>query len=399
VPARRVLFVFSNLFSDEQVIGGAELGMLIVMKALRKSGVETYVAMHGSGHYGELLRREGIQFEVVPLSETMTKLSRNRQVIWQSVPILLEIRRLAATVEGIARRWSIDLFHVHHPYGYLACGLAAKRLGVPCIWHLHEGWERGLTTRCFEIAGRSLADHVINIAPYEQSTVSALTDQVPHSIVENAFDFEDLRQSQSRCRDDVRSEFGVEPSEVLIGYVSHIAPYKGQRTFVRALDRLARGGSTFRAIIVGGPRKSFEWFRDELKAEVSELGLSNKIVFCGARLDIANIMQAIDVGVCVSSTEEFNRVLIEAMCFGKPVIASDLRGGSIVAETGRTGVLVPPDDDQSLASALKLLLDDSETRVRLGANARDYVHQRFSVEDIVLKYERVYDLVLADTGH
>jgi hypothetical protein len=105
VRVRRILFVLSNLFSDEQVIGGAELGMLIVMRALRKSGVETYVAMHGSGHFGELLRREGIQFQVIPLSETITKVSRNRQVIWQSVPILLEIRRLAAAVRGIAQRW------------------------------------------------------------------------------------------------------------------------------------------------------------------------------------------------------------------------------------------------------------------------------------------------------
>jgi rhamnosyl/mannosyltransferase len=87
-------------------------------------------------------------------------------------------------------------------------------------------------------------------------------------------------------------------------------------------------------------------------------------------------------------------VLIEAMCFGKPVIASDLRGGSIVAKTGYSGVLVPPDDDQSLAVALKLLLDDSETRARLGANAQNYVEHRFAVEEIVSKYERVYDSVL-----
>jgi glycosyltransferase involved in cell wall biosynthesis len=226
VQVRRVLFVLSNLFSDEQVIGGAELGLLTVMRALRKSGVEAYVAMHGSGYYGELLRREGIQFEVVPLSETIAKVSRNRQVVWRSVPILLEIGRLAVAVGGIARRWNIDLFHVNHPYGYVACGLAARRLGVPCIWHLHEGWERSFTTRCLEFAGRVLADHVINIAPYEQSTVSALTDRVPHTIIENAFDFEELRQSQNRSRDDVRSELGVGPSEVLIGYISHLAPYK-----------------------------------------------------------------------------------------------------------------------------------------------------------------------------
>ena len=371
---RRVLFALSNLFSDEQVIGGAELGMLVVMRALRTIGVEPYVVMHGYGHFGELLRREGIQFEIVPLSQTVTKLSRNRPVVWQCVPICLEIARLATAVRRVARHWEIDILHVHHHYGYVACGLAAQGMGIPCIWHLHEGWERSAITKVLEISGRVLADYVITIAPYEQSTVASLTDRVPHTLIESAFDFNELHRSRNRSRHEVRAEFGIGPAEVLIGYVSHLAPYKGQRTFVRALNRLASGGSVFfKAIIVGGPRKSFEWFQKDLQLEVNELGLSGQILFCGTRLDIANVMDAIDIFACVSSAEEFNRVLIEAMCFGKPVIASDLRGGSIVAETGRTGLLVPPDDDQSLAAALKILLDDLEARVRLGVNGQNYV--------------------------
>jgi phosphatidylinositol alpha 1,6-mannosyltransferase len=105
-------------------------------------------------------------------------------------------------------------------------------------------------------------------------------------------------------------------------------------------------------------------------------------------------MNAIDIFACVSSTEEFNRVLIEAMCFGKPVIAPNLRGGSIVAEDGLSGLLVPPDDDKSLAAALTLLLDDSESRTRLGANGQRYAFERFSVDRLVSKYERVYDVLL-----
>jgi glycosyltransferase involved in cell wall biosynthesis len=396
VSVRRVLFALSNFFSDEQVIGGAELGMLVVMKALRNSGVEPYVVMHGSGHFAKLLRREGIEFEVVQLSEPITRLSRNRPMVWQSMAIAFEIGRLTAAVRRVAQRWKIDVLHVHHPYGYVVCGLASKWMGIPCIWHIHEGWERSATSKMLEIAGRLLADHVVTIAPYEHSTVVALTDRVPHTMIENAFDFEELRRSRTRPRSDVRAEFGVGPSEVLVGYVSHLAPYKGQRTFVRALGRLAKGGSVFKAIIVGGPRKSCEWFQDELRAEVDELGLSGQILFCGTRLDIGNVMEAIDIFACVSSTEEFNRVLIEAMCFGKPVIASDLRGGSIVAETGLTGILVPPNDDESLAAAVRSLLDDSVSRARIGANGRNYVQQRFAVGNLLSKYEGVYDGLLAD---
>jgi glycosyltransferase involved in cell wall biosynthesis len=180
--------------------------MLVVMKALRKNGVEPYVVMHSSGYFGKLLRREGIKYEVVRLSEPITNLSRNRPIVWHSVAIVLEIGRLAAAVRRIARRWKIEALHVHHPYGYIACGLAARRMGIPCIWHLHEGWEKSATTRMLVVAGWVLADHVITIAPYEHSTVVALTDRIPHTMIENAFDFEELRQSRTRSRFDVRAE-------------------------------------------------------------------------------------------------------------------------------------------------------------------------------------------------
>jgi glycosyltransferase involved in cell wall biosynthesis len=267
----RVLFALSNLFSEEQVIGGAELGTLIVMRALRTIGMQPYVVMHGLGHFGELLRREGIEFEIVPLSEKVAKLSRNRSIVWQCAPICLEIIHLATAVTRIARRWKVNLLHASHLYGYIACGLAARGMRIPCIWHLHEAWEKSTITKVLEFTGRTLANHVITIAPYEASTV-ALTGRVPHTLIENAFDFKELTLSRNRFRHEVRAEFGVSPSEILIGYVSHLAPYKGQRTFVRALSHLANSGRVFKAIIVGGPRKSFEWFQPELQAAVDELG-------------------------------------------------------------------------------------------------------------------------------
>lgn len=81
-------------------------------------------------------------------------------------------------------------------------------MNIACIWHLHEGWEKSATTRMLEIAGRLLADHVVTIAPYEQSTVVALTDRVPHTMIENAFDFEELRRPRTRPRSAVRADPG-----------------------------------------------------------------------------------------------------------------------------------------------------------------------------------------------
>jgi glycosyltransferase involved in cell wall biosynthesis len=197
-------------------------------------------------------------------------------------------------------------------------------------------------------------------------------------------------------RVEVRSDFDVQEHEVLIGYVSHLAPYKGQGTFVRAFADLVRQGVECRAAIVGGPRKSFEWFVDDLKAEVEKLGISDRLAFYGTRLDVADMMNAFDIFVCVSEAEEFNRVLVEAMCFGKPVIASDLRGGSIVLDHEHSGLLVPPKDVPALIAALKRLVTDSAMRLRLGVHGRAHARRRFSVGNVVPRYERIYESVLRD---
>jgi glycosyltransferase involved in cell wall biosynthesis len=276
---RRILFHLTNLFSDEQVVGGAELGTLVVMKALRSCGIEPYVVMHGHGYFAQLLRQEQIPFEVIVLREKVATASRNRLLVTRIVPLVSEVRRLAADIASIIERFGIHIVHANHQFGYLACGLAARRKRIPCIWHLHEGWDRSFGMEALRLVGPRLAHHVISIAPYEQSTVRGLTCRVNHSIVEQAFDFKDLQSSRTRSRDDVRREFGVNDGEIFIGYISHLAPYKGQRTFVRAFARLLKDCGDCRAAVIGGPRKTFEWFRDELKAETRSLGIANRLAF------------------------------------------------------------------------------------------------------------------------
>jgi glycosyltransferase involved in cell wall biosynthesis len=351
--------------------------------------------MHASGHFGELLRKEDIPFAVIPLHRTAAKVSRNGPIVKKLLRLCKETTRLSIAVARLARHWRIDVIHANHLYGYAACGIAAKRMRIPCIWHLHEGWHKNAVSGLLEHVGPLLTEYVVTIAPFEQSTVAGLTRRVANGMIESAFDFDDLKLSRKCSRQEIRKEFGVKDGQMLIGYVSHLAPYKGQRTFVHAFNRLIKHGRTCKAIVVGGARKSFEWFREELVTEVRRLGISEHVSLCGTRLDLADVMEALDIFVCVSALEEFNRVLIEAMCFGKPVIAVDIRGGSIVAEHGITGLLVPPNDDLSLSDALETLLDNADLRARLGRNGQMYACERFSIRNILPKYECLYDSVLA----
>jgi len=373
--------------------------MLTIMKGLRINGFDPYVVMHGGGYFESLLKESAIPYEIVPLASNASVISRNRRVGLADLPAAaMQVLRTAHKISKVARSWKIDLIHANHLSGYLSCSLAAKRNRIPNIWHLHEGLAVGVVSQVLQRSASVLTNHVITMAPYEASTVEYMTRQVDHTMIEGAFAFDELLASRKRSGLEIRSEFGIEPTDVLVAYVSHLAPYKGQGTFLESFSRLPQNAG-YRALLVGGPRKSFEWFSKELRADVNSLGLEGRVQLCGYRADVPDIMNAADIVVCVSRSEEFNRVLVEAMAFGKPVIASDLRGASIVVEHGATGLLVRPGDATELMRAL-LALQDEQLRARLGEAARKYALERFSVERAILKYRRVYDSLLGkDAQH
>ena len=351
--------------------------------------------MHDEGILAAQLDQHGIPWKVFRLSSTLGGVSRNeRPSLNQMFAAGTGFVALASRLCGLIREWNISLIHANHMYGYLSGGIAARLCAIPCVWHLHESWEPGLICDLLTRLGPLIASHVITIAEFETKTAAKLVERVGYTLIPNAFDFEELEAARKRSAEEVRAEFGITSSQLLFGYVSHLAPYKGQHTFLQAFARVARDHPHSRALIVGGPRKHCDWFRDQLLEDARKMAVLDRVVFTGVRLDIADIMNALDVCACVSENQEFNRVLVEAMYFAKPVLATDLRGASLAVETGQTGILVPPRDPVAMARALDSLASRPDLRTRLGANARTYVLKTFPYRKIVPQYVGVYSKLL-----
>jgi len=83
-------------------------------------------------------------------------------------------------------------------------------------------------------------------------------------------------------------------------------------------------------------------------------------------------------------------IYLEAMACGKAVIGTDAGGVPEIIQHGRTGYLVPPDDPQALAGALRELLQYPSWRDRMGAAARAHVLSTFSLPVIAGATERHY---------
>jgi glycosyltransferase involved in cell wall biosynthesis len=183
------------------------------------------------------------------------------------------------------------------------------------------------------------------------------------------------------------------PCEFL--FVGRLVERKGVHLLLEALARLDPAGPVTLRIVGDGPE------RGRLEGLVATLALRDRVTFEGfvpaetlqARLAGCDCFVLPAVVDAKGDTEGLGVVLLEAMSYGKPVVASAAGGIVDIVQDGENGWLVPPGNVQALAGALaSVIADPNEARAR-GIRGREDVAARFSwqviVERLVAAYRRV----------
>jgi glycosyltransferase involved in cell wall biosynthesis len=127
---------------------------------------------------------------------------------------------------------------------------------------------------------------------------------------------------------------------------------------------------------------------------VSEWGIDDKVEFTGYYEDVAPILEATHIVVQPSLLEARPQAVLEAMAWGRPVVASRTGGLPELIEDQVSGLLVPPADTQALAQALGQLTRDPERRRRMGLAARrKFLVSGHSAENMVRQTLAIYQQV------
>jgi colanic acid/amylovoran biosynthesis glycosyltransferase len=183
----------------------------------------------------------------------------------------------------------------------------------------------------------------------------------------------------------------------IILHVARLVEVKGAQYLIRAFARLAERFPTVELAIVGdGPLKT------SLQSLAKSLGLADRVRFLGA-LPHAQVMEWMrkaamlvlpSVRTSTGRVEGLGMVLLEAAATGVPAIGSRIGGIPEGIADGQTGFLVPEKDPEALAQRLAELLDDRVLRLRMGAQARAFVLERFDIRRQTEKLEAFYDGLL-----
>jgi glycosyltransferase involved in cell wall biosynthesis len=192
----------------------------------------------------------------------------------------------------------------------------------------------------------------------------------------------------------VRAEVGVPVDAPLVLYVGRLAAQKGVEDLIAALDLLQHVRPVLRSLIVGaGPLRG----RLEERARAFRL-LGGAVRFLGHRDDVPRLLAAADVLVLPSLYEGLPNVVLEAMRFRKPVVATAAPGTTEVVVDGQTGLLVPVRQPTALAQAIRTVIDDPALARRLGEAGRARVEAEFRVETMVAQFAEMYEELARGKG-
>jgi sugar transferase (PEP-CTERM/EpsH1 system associated) len=187
--------------------------------------------------------------------------------------------------------------------------------------------------------------------------------------------------------------FAPEAGLCLVGTVGRMQVVKNQILLARAFVRLVQAQPALqqrlRLVVVGdGPQRS------AVAALLADAGLAHLCWLPGERSDVPALMRSLDVFVLPSLAEGISNTILEAMACGVPVVATRVGGNAELVDDGRTGLVVPSDDDAALAAALARLAADPTLRSHMGAAARADVERRFSLDAMVRAYQGLYERTL-----
>jgi glycosyltransferase involved in cell wall biosynthesis len=187
------------------------------------------------------------------------------------------------------------------------------------------------------------------------------------------------------ARDAVRASLGLPPGQRLVLLVARQSVEKNHAMFFRAARRVAAARPDVTFVAAGHLVDPGAMQR---VLEASGAGAAVRLV--GEQADIPRWLLAADVFCLTSDREGLPNALLEAMAAGLPIVCTRFPSATEVLSSEGLGVLVPVNDDASLAAAILALLGDDERRRAMGRAARDHVAVAYGWDRLLREMDAIY---------
>lgn len=360
------------VITRSDAVGGAQIHVLEVSRALARAGHDVRVFVGGRGPFVERLRAADVP--VTSLRHLVRAIDPRRDV-----PAVAELH-------AVLRGFKPDLVSTHSSKAGLLGRIVARALSCPVITTVHGqlltpgplSWsQRGVAA--IETVGSWLGGLQIAVSEYDRRV--ALEHRVARP--------DRIRVVHNGLPDvgaELRAEVEIQPPRIIM--VARLEEPKDPFTVVAGLARMRHLPWTLE-LVGDGPQ------RGRLEREIAAVDLGDRIELAGVCSDVPERLARAQVFLLSSWREGFPISILEAMRAGLPVVASRVGGIAESVEEGRTGTLFEARSATSLAAALEGVLREPNRRREWGHAGRLRFLEKFELAGAVGRVWAAYRDALA----
>jgi len=360
--------------------GGAQKYVFMLAKQAQKRGLNVLVVLGGNGSWKNKLETEAIK--VISLKS-----------MGRDINIFDDFKSFLALMK-IFLREKPDVVHLNSSKIGGLGSLAARICLVPKIIFTIHGW-------AFNENRDSLSKLIIKILYFITILFSTKTVAVSNQIkeqtktiplykiifrkifvIKNSVEKIDFIEEDT-ARDLIFQKIGFNnpDNKKIVGTICELHPIKGLEGLIKAFKKIDEA----KLIIVGSGE-----LENDLKKQVSDLGLQNKVFLAGFIEDGAKYLKAFDIFILNSFSEAMALVILEAGQAELPVIATRVGGIPEIIEDKKTGLLIESGNEAAVSEAIDFFIRNESSASKMAFDLKNKIETEFNVEDFYLETFEIY---------
>ncbi|MBB5441235.1 glycosyltransferase involved in cell wall biosynthesis [Pedobacter sp. AK017] len=308
---------------------------------------------------------------------------KRKIVAWQDLKCFL-------TIWTHLRHHTYDIVHAHSSKAGILFRLAAWLNQVPLIIYTPHCFyfqsKKGIKKVFFASVERIMALITSYIIVANNEKRSALEQNVAPAAklvnINNAINFNEYPQADPGNK--LTRRLKITSDQMVVAAIGRLSVQKNWPMYIKTAAEVIREFEDVIFLIVGDGE-----LQDELMAVIKNLEMESRIFFTGHYTHIAEVYALADIIVSTSLWEGLPYVLLEAMWYKKPLVATNLNYRNILFEA-ENAFLVEPGNDKLLAAQIKRLLLDKPKRRAMGELGHQLLKANFSFDFFIKKHEEVY---------
>ncbi len=355
---------------------GSDRSLLNIIKYIDKNCYKIHVILPCEGPLVEEIKKiDGVELEIFPVAV----LRRKNLSVKGCISYIKECVASTRFIKEYIKTHDITIVDTNTSVVFPGA-IAAKRCGVKNVWHIREIVKNRVENRAISYMMNRYADVIIANSKATGDALRLPAEKV--KVVYNAI--------------EVEGETDKIPHEdVIIGMAGRINRWKGQKLFVDAAELVLKKHPYAKFWIVGETYSGEEYLKEELYKYIKDKQIENHVLLLGQVINMADFYRSIDIFVLPSvQPEPFGLVVIEAMEYKLPVIATNHGGPVEIIEDGINGFLVDYEAPMEMADKIDLLIGDEELRNRIGTTAQYNKREKYYVEQMVSSIEEIFEELL-----